>query len=95
MCVIYIYIYIYTRKEYASPAIVALDLGDDFINIQVHMNKYISKYIYLYIMYVYVYKCVEWPSRASEALRLVGSLKYRSLLQIIVSFIGLFCKRDL
>jgi len=28
-------------------------------------------------------------------LRLVGFLKYRSLLQNIVSFIGLFCKRDL
>jgi len=28
-------------------------------------------------------------------LRSVGSLKYKSLLQNIVSFIGLFCKRDL
>ena len=32
--------------------------------------------------------CMGW-------LRLVGSLKYRSLLQSIVSFIGLFCKRKL
>ena len=74
-CVQFTYTYIYTRKEYSSRAIVALDLGDHFIYVQVHMNKYISKYTYLYIIYVYAYKLVEWPSRASAALRLVGSLK--------------------
>jgi len=34
------------------------------------------------------YRCMGW-------LRLVGSRNYRSLLQNIVSFVGLFCKRDL
>ena len=33
-------------------------------------------------------ECMGW-------LRLVGSLNYRSLLENIVSFIGLFCNRDL
>jgi len=49
------------------------------------------------IIYAHMYRCrlcmhicldMEW-------LRLVGSLNFRSLLQYIVSFIGLFCKRDL
>jgi len=38
--------------------------------------------------------CVTWLIHMGW-LRLVGSLNYRSLLQNIFSFIGLFCKRDL
>ena len=43
-------------------------------------------------------KCVYQPLVSHEAmgwLRSVGSINYKSLLQNIVSFIGLFCKRDL
>jgi len=45
--------------------------------------------------------CVTWWNCSCrralrlQSLRLAGSLKYRSLLQNIVCFIGLFCKRDL
>ena len=58
-----------------------------YIYVYVYMYMYIDIYIYTHI-FVYTQIYMGW-------LQLVGSLKLRSLLQYIVSFTGLFCKRDL
>jgi len=59
--------------------------------------RYVGIYIYVYIhiyiqilIYVYVVGGNVWGGYAQK-----DRLNHRSLLQNIVSFIGLFCKRDL
>ena len=54
----------------------------------------IHKYIHLYL-HVHIHKQQNKGNVTKRQMQLVGFSNYRSLVQNTVSFIGLFCKRDL
>jgi len=88
-----VYIYIYTCMcLFLSVGVFLFTCV--CINTRTHTHICINMHMHrLCLPYIWVWACVcvcgmGW-------LWLVGSLKYRSLSQNIVSFVGLFCKRDL
>jgi len=81
------------------------DIQDDIQSTHLHMC-FVGYYVWFSLVcllgvmfglvwFVCCISGVRWGYSNMGWLRLVGSLNHRSLLQNIVSFIGLFCKRDL
>ena len=61
--------------------------------VHAHLDGTFEKRVHTY-MFLHVYMYVRAPVDGYKCIGLIGQM-YRSLLQNIVSFTGLFCKRDL
>ena len=73
-----------------------------YVHICIYIHKYMHTYICVQILvytYIYIYICVHINTQARQSgmgwLRLVGSLKFRSLSQKSLVKETILCKRDL
>jgi len=83
----YMYVYIYTMLAHLSPTALASS------KIHTYIYVYMCMFIYIHYMhaYIYIYVCIHIYHVGSPSTHKRDNI----LLQNIVSFIGLFCKRDL